>query len=115
MAEATSKTKSTRKPAAAKAEETPQFEVFTEIPRRAYTLSKPAAHADFFEAVRKANEGKSGDERVYLKFPKPSKGVAAAIRRGVYAAVQAGEFHAVNRTVDGSLQVFVTVADKPSA
>lgn len=89
-------------------------EVFTALPKRAYTLNRPAAHADFFDKVRKDNEGKSNDERVYRKFPAPSKGVSAAIKRGVYAAIQPGEFEASNRTVDGALQVFVTVAAKKS-
>ena len=89
-----------------------EFEVFDSVPARAYTLSKPAAHSAFFDAVRKANEGRSGDERKWLKFPKPSKGAAAGIKRGVYAAVEKGEMEAKNRTVDGSLEVFVTVADK---
>lgn len=114
MANATTKS-STRKSAAAKTEavETPKApRVFNALPKRSYTLSKPAAHSDFFDLVRKENEGRTGDERVWLEFPRPSKGVAAAIKRGVYAAIEAGEFTAANRKVEGEDLVLVTVADK---
>ena len=97
----------------ATATETPTFEVHTALPARAYTLkSRKPAHEDFFNAVREANKGKSGDERVYLVFPASAKGAAAAIKRGSYMTIEAGEFEAKNRTVGGVLQVFVTVADK---
>jgi hypothetical protein len=117
MANATAATKAPRKSRAAaktvtEASPAPAFETFNEIPKRAYTLNRPAAHSEFFDALRAANEGKSDDERVYAKFPAPSKGVSAAIKAGRYAAIKPNEFVASNRTVDGALEVYVTVAPR---